>query len=87
MEIVVFPAGFSVLPAKVPQPDGEMADAMQVRIMDAGGTSVSMVFGLKDWESFQRYIADPDGESRRAEARAKITVPGFMAPSVGERKH
>lgn len=88
MEITIFPAGFGVVPAKVPQKEGPPLDAMQVRILDAGGTAVSMVFGQQDWESFQRFVADPQGEAERVAARAKIAVvPAVMAPRVGERKH
>lgn len=86
MEIVVYPTGFNVQPTKVDTPAGPV-DAMQLLILDAGGTSVKFAFPLEAWEQFQRFIADPEGETARAQARAKIVGPDGFAASIGQRKH
>lgn len=90
MEISVQPRGFNVVPVKIPaNPSGLLMDGMRVLIVDTTGIAVSVTFTLTDWESFQRFIADPVGESAAAEARAKIALPGSgaMAPSVRGRRH
>lgn len=86
MEIHVTPAGFNVARIQVPTPDGPV-DAMRFTIMDATGVAVSATFAMKDWEGFQRYVADPEAEVARQQARAKIALPvDGRAPSLKTRK-
>lgn len=82
MEISVFPRAFSILETEVPQPDGQVTAAHRITVLDAGGTIVNILFGDTDWESFQRFVADPEGEAKRADARAKIAMPPGMAASI-----
>lgn len=82
MEITVFPRAFSILNTDVPQPDGTTVEAHRITILDIGGTVVNIVLGPADWESFQRFVADPEGEMARSEARAKIAMPPGMAASI-----
>lgn len=86
MEILVYPRGFTILNAKIPQQSGEPADAMTVVIIDAGGTAVKAIFGMQDWANFQEAVADPAGFAARAKARSRIIAPGGMAPSL-KTKH
>jgi hypothetical protein len=46
---------------------------------------VTVTFGEQDWAAFQRYVADPAGETARAEARAKIVLG--RSASIRQRKH
>ena len=82
MEITVYPRAFSILKGEVPQADASVAEVHRIHIADAGGTILNIVFGPADWESFQRFVADPEGEQARAEARAKIQMPPSMAASI-----
>lgn len=86
MEIGVHPHGFNVQPTKIPTPAG-LVDGMRFTIVDQTGIVVHATFGLRDWEQFQKFVADPEAETAAAEARAKIAVPGGMASSVKRRKH
>lgn len=86
MEIRVFPRTFGVTESTVAQADGGAAPATELILQDAGGTMIVAVFGPKDWESFQRYVQDPVGESERLAARQKLLGPGGLAASV-KTKH
>lgn len=85
MEIAVHPKGFAVQPAKVPSPAGEQ-DAMRLVIVDHTGIVVAATFGAEQWTQFQAFIADPEGETARQAARAKIVGPAGLAPTL-RRKH
>lgn len=76
MEITVYPRSFGLVPHVVPQPDGSAAPATKLVIQDAGGTAISVVFSQEDFDRFKAYIADPEGETAKAAARAKIQIPG-----------
>lgn len=82
MEFRVFPAGFNILPVKIPGPDGQTVDAMQLSIVDVSGTPVHFVFGGGDWDLFQRAVADPAGEAERQQARSRILAPGIAPAGV-----
>lgn len=86
MEIGVHPRGFSVQPTKIPTPAG-LVDGMRFTVVDHTGIVVHVTFGIADWESFQKFVANPEAETAAAAARAKIALPGGMAPSVKSRKH
>lgn len=80
----MFPQGFNVLRMKVPQPDGSQTDAVQLVLLDQSGTPVVAVFGTAQWEQFQRFVQDPEGEAGRAKARQAILGPGGRAPTLGK---
>lgn len=86
MEIGVHPRGFSVQPAVIPTPTGPV-EGMRFTIVDQTGIVVHATFGLQDWEQFQKFIADPDGETAKASARAKIVAPNGLSPTVKDRRH
>lgn len=86
MEIRVFPRGFSVADSTVTQADGA-APATELILQDSSGIVLIAVFGPNDWESFQRYVADPVAESARLEARAKLVGPGGMASKLPRKIH
>jgi len=86
MEITVHPSGFGIRRAQIPQQDGSSADATVVQILDASGIAVTVMFAATDWERFAAFVQDPEGETKRAEARAKLVMPvPTMAPSI--KKH
>lgn len=84
MEIVVYPQGFNVQPTQMPTPTG-MVDGMMLTVIDAGGTGVKFSFPLEAWEQFQRFVADPEAETKRAAARASIVGPNGLAPSLKQQ--
>ena len=86
MEIHVTPAGFNVSRITVPSSQGPV-EAVRFTIMDNAGVAIMATFAVTDWEAFQRYIADPEAEAARHEARKKIISPTGMAPSVKTRMH
>lgn len=86
MEIGVHQRGFSVQPAKIPTPAG-LVDGMRFTIVDHSGIVVHATFGLSDWAEFQKFVANPEAETAAAAARAKIALPGGMAPSLKRQKH
>lgn len=75
MEIHVHPQGFGCLPAKLPKPDGTEADAVRVVLVDASGITVHAFFVAESFEQFKKFLADPEGETARQQARAKIVAP------------
>lgn len=81
MQFDVQPRGFSVAETKIPT-DAGLVDGMRFTIIDISGIAVNVTFALPDWESFQRYVADPVAESARLEARAKLVGPGGMASKL-----
>lgn len=87
MEILVYPRGFTVLPTKIPNQQGDLVDAVTVVVLDGGGIAIKVTFTLPDWEQFQKCIADPEGFAAAAQARATILGPGGLAPTLRDRKH
>lgn len=85
MEITVFPQGFNIQPTVVQLPTGPV-DAIQLVLLDASGIAVKAAFPAEAWVQFQRFVADPEGEAARAEARAKIIAPNGLAPSIKTAK-
>jgi hypothetical protein len=71
MDVTVYPRAFNVAPGRVPTPTGDM-DVMHVTILDAGGTTVRITFGADDWKGFQAFVADHEGETKKAAARARL---------------
>lgn len=84
MEFRVFPAGFSIVPVKLNQPDGTIVEAVQVTVVDVTQQPVHMTFAGTDWEMFQRAVADPVGEAEREAARARIVRAHGLAPVLGQ---
>lgn len=84
MEITVFPQGFNVQPTQVMGTTGPI-DGMTLMIIDAGGTAIKFSFPMEAWEQFQRFIADPEGETARSLARASIIGPNGLAPSLKQQ--
>lgn len=92
MEITAYPINWGIQAAKVTTPQGDI-DVIRVNVQDAGptlvgpqgqvqlpGTMFTLVFTLEAWESFQRTVADPEGEAVKAQARSKIVLaPNGMA--------
>ena len=94
-EHTYFPRTFGVAPAMSPGAEGPVA-VMQMTFLDVGGDVVRILFGLPDWEPFQRAVADhvKFGEEAREqakalEARSKIVLAGTpLGSQPGQkRKH
>lgn len=86
MEITVFPQGFNVQPSQVPGPTGPV-DGMQLIMIDVSGIALRVTFPLEAWQQFRRFVDDPEGESERAAARAKIVGPVPLPPGIRGGPH
>lgn len=74
MQIVIQPAGFNFLR----HPTNGSA---QLVATDQGGTAIHVTFPPGGWESFQEFVADPEGTMARHEARSQIVQPpGHLRP-------
>ncbi len=82
MEFAVTPAGFNIARIPAVGPDGQTGDTVtKLLVVDLSGIVTSVMFPNEvSWQEFQRYVADPEGETARQQARAKI-VQG-MAPNI-----
>lgn len=84
MEIRVFPRGYNLIRQKQPLPDGGEAETCMLAIVDAGGVAVTATFTASGWEEFKAFVADPEGEAARQQARQQILSPNGLAPTVGK---
>lgn len=77
MEFVVYPRSFFVQPGSVGG-----SDVMQVIAADVDGAIVRIVFGPRDWEGFQAYVADHEAAARAATERAKAAEASEAARAL-----
>lgn len=89
MRFVIQPVGFHVSETEMETTVDTVVKAKTVTIIDASRVTVEITFGEADWEAFQRYIADPEAETLRQEARAKLMLatPGQPLPPQRGSKH
>lgn len=85
MEFLVHPQGFAVNRRQQPGPDGHPIDVTALVMVDQTGVQVSVAFAGPMWQEFQRFVADPEGEMERQQARAKLLSPNGMSPSIKKR--